>query len=204
MINYINIGQLYLDIHKLKDADYFFKKALLLSLETGYKEAIKESYYGLFQLDTLKSDYKNAMKNFQLYVLYKDSLLNEITQRNTLQASMQYEFDKKEIASKLEQDKLNAINEEEKKKQQMIIYFVVGLFFVVLVFSVFIYKRFRITNRQKLIIEEQKLLVDSAYKSLHEKNKEVIDSIHYAQKIQRALITSEKYIENKLNQLNKK
>ena len=86
----------------------------------------------------------------------------------------------------------------------MIIYFVVGLFFVVLVFSVFIYKRFRITNRQKLIIEEQKLLVDSAYKSLHEKNKEVIDSIHYAQKIQRALITSEKYIENKLNQLNKK
>jgi hypothetical protein len=134
---------------------------------------------------------------------YKDSLLNEATQRNTLQASLQYEFDKKEIASKLEQDKFKVINEEEKKKQQMIIYFVVGLFLVVLTFSIFIYNRFRITNKQKVIIEEQKLLVDSAYKSLHEKNKEVIDSIHYAQKIQRALITSEKYIENKLNLLHK-
>jgi hypothetical protein len=203
IINYINIGQLYLDIHNLKEAEFFLRKSLLLSKETGYKEAIKESYYGLFQLDSSRADYKNALLNFQLYMSYKDSLLNEATQRNTLQASLQYEFDKKEIASKLEQDKFKVINEEEKKKQQMIIYFVVGLFLVVLTFSIFIYNRFRITNKQKVIIEEQKLLVDSAYKSLHEKNKEVIDSIHYAQKIQRALITSEKYIENKLNLLHK-
>jgi hypothetical protein len=199
--SYINLGQLYIDLHKLNDAQYNLNKALVLGKETGYKDAIKETYKGLFLLDSAKANYKGAFENLKLYILYRDSLENEETQKNTLQATLQYEFDKKEIAAKAEQDKLNVINEEEKQKQQIVIYFVVGLFIVVLIFSIFIYNRFRITNKQKATIEEQKLLVDNAYKSLHEKNKEVMDSIHYAQKIQRALITSEKYINNKLNQL---
>ena len=78
-----------------------------------------------------------------------------------------------------------------------------GLLFVVGVL-IFMIKRFRITQRQKLLIEKQKVMVDEAYEKLHEKNKEVLDSIYYAQRIQRALITSEKYIDKQLNRLNKK
>jgi flagellar biosynthesis regulator FlaF len=63
------------------------------------------------------------------------------------------------------------------------------------------YQRFKITQKQKQVIEEQKILVDKAYDSLQEKNKEVTDSILYARRIQQALITSEKYIENALNKL---
>ena len=114
---------------------------------------------------------------------------------------MQYEFDKKEIAAKAEQDKLDAINAEEKKKQQIVIYAVAGLLVLVGVFAVFMFNRFRITQKQKAVIEEQKVLVDTAYESLHEKNKEVMDSIRYAKRIQTALITSEKYIANSLNRL---
>jgi hypothetical protein len=39
---------------------------------------------------------------------------------------------------------------------------------------------------------------------VEEKQKEILDSIYYARRIQRALITSEKYIENKLGKLIKK
>ena len=69
------------------------------------------------------------------------------------------------------------------------------------VFAVFMFNRFRITQKQKQVIEEQKVLVDKAYETLHEKNKEVMDSIRYAKRIQTALITSEKSIENSLNRL---
>jgi transcription elongation GreA/GreB family factor len=41
-------------------------------------------------------------------------------------------------------------------------------------------------------------------KKLEEKQKEIIDSIYYARRIQRALLTSEKYIERNLNKLIKK
>ena len=72
---------------------------------------------------------------------------------------------------------------------------------IVVIFSLFLFKRFKVTERQKTIIEKQKKLVDNAYNELHEKNKEVMDSIRYAKRIQTALITSEKYIANSLNRL---
>ena len=43
--------------------------------------------------------------------------------------------------------------------------------------------------------------MNEAFNKLHEKNKEVMDSIYYARRIQRALITSEKYIARKLNSM---
>ena len=52
-------------------------------------------------------------------------------------------------------------------------------------------------KKEKEISEEQRKLVE-------EKQKEVLDSINYASRIQRALITSELYIKSKLNALNKK
>jgi PAS domain S-box-containing protein len=58
-----------------------------------------------------------------------------------------------------------------------------------------------IIEKQKQVIEEQKELVDKAYEQLRERNKEIIDSINYAKRIQSALITSEKYINNCLNRL---
>ncbi len=47
-------------------------------------------------------------------------------------------------------------------------------------------------------------MVDAAFKTLAEKNKEVMASITYAHRIQKALITSEMYIEKQLNRLIKK
>jgi len=200
----VNLGQVSTKLNKLKDAENYLTKALQLNLETGDKEAIKQTYAGLVVLDSTKGNYKVAFEHYKLHVLYSDSLSNEETKKKSLQASMQYEFDKKEIAAKAEQDKADAINAGEKKKQRIIIYAVIGLLLLVAVFAIFMFNRFRITKRQKTIIEKQKHKVDEAYELLHEKNKEVMDSIRYAKRIQTALITSEKHIENTLNKLMKK
>ncbi|HEX7415077.1 MAG TPA: hypothetical protein VF411_13615, partial [Bacteroidia bacterium] len=103
--------------------------------------------------------------------------------------------------AKAEQDKKDAIAAEEKQKQQIVIYAVAGVLLLVVVFSVFLYRRFKITQRQKQVIEEQKQQVDKAYTQLHEKNEEVMASIRYAKRIQDALMTSEKYIHKTLNRL---
>ena len=200
---YGNIGILYTKLNKTSEAKDYLNKALALSQEIGSNDAMKESYADLAVLDSIVGNYKAAFEHHKLYILYRDSLNNEETKKKSLQASMQYEFDKKEIATKAEQDKLDAINAEEKQKQKIVIYAVAGLLVLVGVFAVFMYNRFRITQKQKEVIEEQKVLVDKAYESLHEKNKEVMDSIRYAKRIQTALITSEKYINNTLNRLMK-
>lgn len=90
---------------------------------------------------------------------------------------------------------------EEKQKQKIVIGLVFFVLIIVIIFSVFLFNRFRVTNRQKIIIERQKIAVDKAYEQLHERNKEVIDSINYANRIQGALLASEKYIAAQLNRL---
>ena len=201
--SYNNIGYLYTKENKAKEAATYLNRGLQLSTEIGNKAITRGSYKGLALLDSTMGNYKAAFEHYKLFIVYRDSLTNEETKKKSLQAGMQYEFDKKEMAAKAEQDKLDAINKEEKKKQGIIIYAVAGLLILVAVFAVFMYSRFRITHRQKIIIENQKVTVDKAYEELHEKNKEVMDSIHYAKRIQNALITSERYIGNALERLNK-
>lgn len=201
---YLNIGESYVKLHKLTEAEINLKKALRLNTELKNRDGIKHSYFNLAILDSALGNYKASYDDYKLYINYRDSLINEESERKSLEISMQYEFDKKEIAAKAAQEKVNAINLEEKQKQEVIILLVIGFVLLLIVFSAFLYNRFKVTQKQKRIIEEQKILVDNAYTTLHEKNKEVLDSIHYAKRIQRALITSEKYIETKLNYLIKK
>ena len=88
---------------------------------------------------------------------------------------------------------------------------------MVIVFSVFLYNRIRITQRQKKIIEiqktevekqrnladERRVLAEEQKFIIEEKQKEIIASIRYAERIQNSLLTSEKYIQNTLRRLMK-
>ena len=147
-------------------------------------------------------NYKNAYEYHVKFKQLTDSVFNIENSKQLGDIKTQFEVDKKETELKLkaqgEQDKLKAIASEEKKRQKIVIILVSCVLALVVVFSFFLYKRFRITNRQKLIIEQQKVLVDKAYESLHEKNKEVMDSINYAKRIQTALLPTCKYISKHL------
>jgi len=87
---------------------------------------------------------------------------------------------------------------KQEKTQRFALY---GGLLLVVAFLGFVFNRFKITQKQKVIIEQQKVLVDDAFNHLEEKNKEVMDSIRYAKRIQTALMTNENYINKQLNRL---
>jgi serine phosphatase RsbU (regulator of sigma subunit) len=85
--------------------------------------------------------------------------------------------------------------QEQRKKQRIILYGVVALLVLIAAFSVYLYTRFRLIRRQRNLINEQKKTVDKAYselgvekKKVEEKNNQIITSINYAKKIQRAIL----------------
>jgi hypothetical protein len=63
------------------------------------------------------------------------------------------------------------------------------------------FRRFRISQKQKNIIEEQKLLVESQKYIVEEKQKEILDSIRYAKRIQESLLPTETYIDRNIRKL---
>jgi len=74
---------------------------------------------------------------------------------------------------------------------------------LVIIFSGFMFNRFKVTQKQKDIIESQKEIVEEQKKLVEEKQKEVMDSIQYAKRIQMAQMSSEKQVGKMLEKLRK-
>ncbi len=89
------------------------------------------------------------------------------------------------------------------RKQQIIIWSTILGLLLAIVSGVFIFNRFKVTQKQKRIIENQKTLVEHQKHLVEEKQKEILESIYYARRIQRSLLTSEKYIDKNLKKLKK-
>ncbi len=175
--------------------------AIVLSKELGDMENLETCYYTLHLIYNTDKKFKLAFDNYKLHIAYRDSLLNEENTKKTVQAEMQFEFGKKEAAVRAEQDKKDVITEEEKQKQKIIIVSVSLGLILVLILAIVILRSLRQNQKKNKIITEQKEIVEKQKELVEEKQKEILDSIYYARRIQRALITPEKYIERNLKKL---
>jgi serine phosphatase RsbU (regulator of sigma subunit) len=140
--------------------------------------------------------YDMAAKYLDKTLSLKDSLFSDEKEKALGKLETKYEDDKKF----LEQQKEMAVAAEQDKRQKLATAGVsVGLG-LVLIFLFLLFRRFKVTNEQKKVIEEQKKYVDAAYGQLQEKDKDITDSIAYARKIQSAIIPSEEYLKDSLGE----
>lgn len=130
----ISMGNAFTMLRKYDDARAYLGNALSVSKETGNMENIKSAYEGLSVLDSSQGNYKQSLEYYKKYISYKDSLFNEDVNRKTVQAQMQYDFDKKESAAKAEQERKDALTASEISKQKIIRNFsiagVIGILFL--------------------------------------------------------------------------
>ena len=193
---HVNLGSLCTQLKKYNEAKVYLQKGLELYQQIGSKEGLKEAYNGLSEVYEFLGKNKESLSYFKHYIAYRDSLKNDENTRKITQTQMQYEFDKKEAADKLVQEKKDAIAQAERKKQSIILWSICGVLLLVIGFTTYVYKSYKDKQKANEAITEQKEIIE-------EKQKEILDSIHYAKRIQTALITSEKYIDKTLNKLNK-
>ncbi len=93
---------------------------------------------------------------------------------------------------------LNEQHELEAAQQRQKTWVLAGGIGLALLFGGFIFNRFRVAKEQKTVIETQKKQVDLAYDELEEKNKEILDSIAYAKRIQNAILPPPKVVQEYL------
>ena len=203
-----NMASLLAAIGKEGEALPLALKSFELSKQISYPTRIKASASTLSTIYRKTGNYKGALEMTELHLHMRDSLSNEQTRKASVKKQFQYLYEKKAAADSVKNGEEKKVKDaqltaqsaslKQEKTQRYALY--AGLIMIA-GFLLFVINRFRITRRQKRIIELQKVEVDAAYEKLHEKNKEIIDSINYASRIQRALITSEKYIARNLKKL---
>ncbi|MBK7666316.1 MAG: tetratricopeptide repeat protein [Sphingobacteriaceae bacterium] len=193
---FVFLGNAYVELKMYDKAIVAGKKAVEIATQIGFPEKIKHAAFLLMNVYELKGDYNNALRNYELYVLMRDSIKNEETQKATIRSQFRIEYDKKEQEAKAEQEKKDLKNEEEKQKQIIIRNTFIGGFALVLLLALVIYRSFLQNKRKNKLIEAQKTLVE-------EKQKEIVDSIQYARRIQTALMPSEIYLTKAMSRLRK-
>jgi len=184
---YANMTSVYDRMGSTKKAIKFGELAHRVYIEMERKNDISIVASKLSNLYKKTKNYKKSLSFYKEYISYRDSVFNEKTTREVTEKAMQYEFDKQTMADSLaraEIEKITALEHQQEINQQKILMYAGGLILIlVIIFSIIVFNRLKISNRQKKTIEQQKLVVEI-------KNREITDSINYAKRIQSAILPS--------------
>ncbi len=200
-----NIGYLELLKGNKAIAMKSLNRSLEISKEIGFPEGVRDASKLLSELYEENGSGTQALLMYKLHILMKDSVNNETTQKAAARQQAKYEYEKQKAIDDAEHDKLLAIEQEEKSKQRLLTVSTgIGLGLVI-IFLLFVFNRLRVTKKQKLVIEtqkqeveQQKEVVELAHHEVEEKNREILDSITYAKRIQSAILPPAKVVKEYL------
>jgi serine phosphatase RsbU (regulator of sigma subunit) len=192
---YSEIGHLlYLKGDYAEALDYL-KRSEKLSIENGDIDTQSEIYQYLYEYHKKKKQSAEALSALEKYHELKDSLSKDTKQREISKIQFEYEYQKKAAQDSVKMEgertvnfeKIKAKNAEIAKTRIMLIAIILVVALLIVV-SLVIYNRFRLTQKQKRIIEEKNRQTEEQKLIIEEKQKEILDSINYAKRIQDSLL----------------
>lgn len=196
-----SLGENYRQLKALNKAVGFLNEAVAFNLNTKKLPELKESYLALSKTYHDKKDFERAYDYFQKYSELKDTLYSSEVGKKISSMEYNYQIEQDKKIAQLENDKIQFKHEEEVKKQKLILGAALAILFIVSLFSVFIFRQYKAKKAANLIINDQKTEIEKQHSELEEKQKEIVDSIKYAKRIQQALMPSEKYIAKNIKHL---
>jgi serine phosphatase RsbU (regulator of sigma subunit) len=180
-LGFCAIGSGFTAMTRYGDAEKYLQKALVLSTKIKALDLVRQAEKMLSEIYSQTNQPEKALAHYKKYIVAKDSIFNEENTKKAVRFEMNFEFEKKQAVEKAEQEKQNEIAQQEKQKQKIILILVSCFLLLVAVFASFMFNRWRITQKQKLIIEKQK--------------EKIVDSITYAQLIQQSILMEESEIQ---------
>lgn len=220
---YANVGGLRKNDKQIEEAQAYYEKAMALYRDLRNDDGISSMYFDYAGVDYARGQYARAIahldssiriaRDAKLYsrimegyglmhetyaamnepdkaykmllqfMAAKDSLLNEENSKNI--ARMQTLYETNRIESELRERE----SDLEKKETQQIYFMMIGLVLMALVGIA--YRGYLQKKRSHSQISHQKLIIE-------EKQKEIVDSINYARRIQQALLAHEDLLRQNL------
>ncbi|WP_395043617.1 tetratricopeptide repeat protein [Flavobacterium sp.] len=160
--SYATLGSIYLKQQKYNLAIENINKSLQIGKELGALFRVQASEQALSEIYEKLNNTSEALKHYKLYSSAKDNIVNDEIIKNTVRTEMNFEFDRKQLIQKAEQEKEEMFIEAKKRAEKikilisvLFILFVAGIAFIS-------YKRVqlrkRLTLEKELAVYEQKAL----------------------------------------------
>lgn len=175
---YSTVGRVYVEKNKIDSAIKYYNLSILEAKKLNNIEWQYENYLSLADAYEINGDYKKAFEYFAKFYYLKDSI---VSKENVAKAA--------DLQNKLEREKKEMIIEKLKANEvrnKIVNYaLIIGSALIFLLFLM-IFSRYRIKKRSEVLLQRQNILIS-------QKNKDVSDSIHYAKKIQDAILPGEEF-----------
>jgi len=197
----INVGKALLALKQFKAAEEI--------LVTCYDTAFSRSNFTLEiraaeqlkKLYSITQDYKNAFKYNTLFHDIKDSMYGIGQKEEIIRLKHVNKYEEKLLQDSLQQEETRKLVEIETKQKErtnfLVLLFMGGVVLFLLGIVLLVYRNLRAKKKSEKIIIQQKAEVDKQRKIalnqkdiLAERNKEITDSIEYAERIQKAILPS--------------
>jgi tetratricopeptide (TPR) repeat protein len=198
---YGNIGEALTGEKKYAKAEEYFKKALQLDTIAGYIDHAGTMNQCLSDLYFTTSRYKESLQYYMNYSDCRDTVYSHQKNEEITRTEMSYEFEKKEAAEKALQEKKDAIDTADIKQRDVVFKWVSAVLVLITIFALLILLSLAKARKQKKLIELKEKETQEQKKIIESKNKDILDSIHYAKKIQTSLQPSEKFFDRNLMRL---
>jgi serine phosphatase RsbU (regulator of sigma subunit) len=190
-----DIGDAYFIQKDYQKAILNFEKAFYIAEEIGALDQINRVSESLHKLYKTQKKWNKALHMHELFLESKDSLSNMDAKEELYRFEIEKEFELEKLADSLlfmqqmevKSEQIKTQNEKIKREKSITYSLFLGML-IVSASLIIIFKNLKKTKKQKGIIEDQKAIVESANDELEEKNKEIMDSINYAKRIQLAIL----------------
>ncbi|WP_299159069.1 adenylate/guanylate cyclase domain-containing protein [uncultured Eudoraea sp.] len=149
------MSDIYADKGDWPSAFGFAQKSLDLAKQHGLKEQIGDAYLKLSELHEKRGNASEALKYYQNYIKYRDSVSNIEKVREMANLRADFEVDQKQTEVDL-LEKEAEIQMLKDKRQKIIIYATIFALIFIFVLLFFLYRRYSFIKETNTIIEEEK------------------------------------------------
>jgi len=184
------MGRNYRLMNKLKESEHILKQSEIICKENNLDHELVETYTELVETYKLMENYKLSLFYFETLSNIEKKIINleKVNEIASLEKKLLETEKQKEIDG--EKEKTNI--EVGKNKKLIITLFLIT---ALLVLSIYLFVR---TQKLKNKIHEKSMLVQQKATELAARQKEILDSINYAKKIQYALLANKTFIDANL------
>ena len=193
-----NIAEIYFRKKDYTNSIENYKAALVISENNSTLSDMKTSYDGLRNCYVALGDYKLAHDYLSKSVLIKDSIFNEENSSQINELLAKFDSDKKEQEIKI-------LQKDKEMSSWLRNSLIVGSLLLVFL-AISLYSRNKVKQKanselslKNKNIEEQKQIVEYQKLALEVHQKEIVDSINYAKRIQYALLANEDLLSKNLD-----
>lgn len=197
MVLYSGIPYTYIKMNELDKALEYAFKSVDLGISLNSRRELSYSYSTLADVYEAKNDFANQIKYLKRHIELNDSVLTEETGNTITEMQSKYESDKKEKEIEIlnKNKALQAAQIEQHETKQI---FYIGLVIFVLVLSIILAIGIKSKQKANNILVKQKREIELQKNLVEEKNKEISDSINYAERIQRSFLASKELLDENL------